>query len=132
MIKESIKLRAHHGMCLAFFEGKGYSENFTEHMQKILYAMQDNPKLQIVAESDVICSKCPNLKNGKCTDCDLVQEYDRQVLSLCGLKEPSKIKWNEFSKLVAKKIIVPGKREEICGSCQWTAICTQKETDYKF
>ena len=31
-----IKLRAHHGMCLAFFEGKGYSTGFTARMALIL------------------------------------------------------------------------------------------------
>lgn len=29
-------LRPHHGMCLAYFEGKGYSEGFTAHMQSML------------------------------------------------------------------------------------------------
>ena len=33
MVKKRIKLRAHHGMCLGFFEGKNYSKGFTEHMQ---------------------------------------------------------------------------------------------------
>ena len=31
--KDILKLRAHHGMCLAFFEGKGYSDTFTLHME---------------------------------------------------------------------------------------------------
>ncbi|MCC8051873.1 MAG: DUF1284 domain-containing protein [Clostridiales bacterium] len=31
-----ILLRAHHGMCLAYFEGKGYSKGFSAHMQKML------------------------------------------------------------------------------------------------
>ena len=35
-MKEPLKLRAHHGMCLAFFEGKGYSSAFTENMGKVL------------------------------------------------------------------------------------------------
>ncbi len=29
-------LRPHHGMCLAYFEGKGYSEGFSAHMQEML------------------------------------------------------------------------------------------------
>ena len=35
MKQEGLKIRAHHGMCLHFFEGKGYSNEFTAHMQKI-------------------------------------------------------------------------------------------------
>ena len=36
MEKQPILLRAHHGMCLAFFEGEGYSDLFVAHMGKIL------------------------------------------------------------------------------------------------
>ena len=45
-----IKLRAHHGMCLAFFDGKGYSAGFTAHMARILeYLEQENPTVTVVA-----------------------------------------------------------------------------------
>ncbi|MCD7883612.1 MAG: DUF1284 domain-containing protein [Lachnospiraceae bacterium] len=36
MKKRCIPLRPHHGMCLAYFEGKGYSEGFIAHMQNVL------------------------------------------------------------------------------------------------
>lgn len=69
-----IKLRAHHGMCLAFFEGKGYSAGFTAHMAWILeYLEQENPTVTVVAEADCICGGCPNLANGICESADLVQ-----------------------------------------------------------
>ena len=62
-----IKLRAHHGMCLAFFEGKGYSAGFTAHMARILeYLEQENPTVTVVAEADCICGGCPNLTDGRC------------------------------------------------------------------
>ena len=89
-----IKLRAHHGMCLAFFEGKGYSTGFTAHMARILeYLEQENPTVTVVAEADCICAACPHLANGICESADLVQSYDRQVLSLCGMEEHSPSDW---------------------------------------
>lgn len=58
-----IKLRAHHGMCLAFFEGKGYSTGFTAHMAQILeYLEQENPTVTVVAEADCICGGAPILQ----------------------------------------------------------------------
>ena len=66
-----IKLRAHHGMCLAFFEGKGYSAGFTAHMAQILeYLEQENPTVTVVAEADCICGGCPHLANGICESAD--------------------------------------------------------------
>ena len=38
--QNSICLRPHHGMCLAYFEGRGYSREFAEHMGKILDIME--------------------------------------------------------------------------------------------
>lgn len=127
MVKKRIELRAHHGMCLAFFEGKGYSKGFTEHMQAVYDSMKENPKLQIVINEDVICQKCPNLQEGVCKTQKLVQEYDRKVLSHCGLKEDAEISWAEFSALVKEHIIVSGRRKSICGNCQWNPICESKD-----
>ena len=127
-----IKLRAHHGMCLAFFEGKGYSAGFTAHMARILeYLEQENPTVTVVAEADCICGGCPNLTDGRCRKAALVQGYDRQVLSLCGMEEHSSLPWREFAARVAEYILSQGRRSEICGGCQWSSICKEKEALYR-
>lgn len=127
-----IKLRAHHGMCLAFFEGKGYSAGFTAHMARILeYLEQENPTVTVVAEADCICAACLHLANGICENAALVQGYDRQVLSLCGMGERSSLPWREFAARVAEYILSQGKRRDICGGCQWSSICKEKEALYR-
>lgn len=110
-------------MCLAFFKGEGYSNDFTDNMNNVLNLMSENPKLRIIAERDVICSECPNLSDGKCETYDLVQSYDNKVLSLCEINENDELYWKDFSKLVYEKIIAAGKREKICGSCEWNDMC---------
>ena len=127
-----IKLRAHHGMCLAFFEGKGYSAGFTAHMAQILeYLEQENPTVTVVAEADCICGGCPNLTDGRCRKAALVERYDKAVLALCGMGEHSILPWREFSARVAEYILSHGKRSEICGGCQWSSICKEKEALYR-
>lgn len=32
--EKPVALRPHHGMCLAYFVGKGYSDGFTIHMER--------------------------------------------------------------------------------------------------
>lgn len=132
MNKKELRLRAHHGMCLAFFEGKGYSAGFTAHMQGILERLeQENPSIVLVAAADCICSGCPNLTDGLCETADLVQNYDRQVLSLCSLRENDTLHWQTFSALVAERILSQGKRADICGNCQWATVCNEKEALYR-
>lgn len=121
------KIRAHHGMCLAFFEGKGYSSTFTAHMAEMKQLLTGNERVCIVAETDDICSACPNNCGGICTAQEKTAGYDRQVLALCGLTAGTVLEWQRFEELVKQKVLDAGKRKDICGDCQWDSICSKRE-----
>lgn len=129
MTDKIIRLRAHHGMCIAYFQGKGYSEVFTEHIKSTITQLKENPLLQLIASADVICEKCPNLleKRRKCKTSAFVLECDKKVLEFCGLTKNQIIPWNDFFKLVCERIIFPGKRTLICGQCQWNDLCSSSD-----
>ena len=93
-----MRVRPHHGMCLAFFEGKGYSGGFTAHMAQV--------RDRLLREDPEVCL-CP----------------DRSVLEQCGLKPGQRIRWSRFSRLVDEHILSSGSRETICGDCQWNELC---------
>ena len=99
-MKKIVRLRAHHGMCLAFFEGKGYSRGSTANMEKVKNCLKDETEVELCMEKDVICSACPNLKNGICATGDKVEKYDRMVLEACGFSEGVRVSWREFSRAV--------------------------------
>ncbi|NLC18461.1 MAG: DUF1284 domain-containing protein [Clostridiales bacterium] len=116
-------LRAHHGLCLYFFKGKGYSSEFAANMADIKSRLDKNPLVRIISGTDVICSKCPNNTGARCESEAKVAEYDRQVLSRCNLNDGDIMPFYDFRKLVYQNILLPGKREEICSDCQWTSLC---------
>ena len=60
MEKKRIPVRPHHGMCLAYFIGKGYSEGFSAHMEKMLHILEQDVSIRLVVSLDEICSACPN------------------------------------------------------------------------
>ena len=114
-----IKLRAHHGMCLAFFEGKGYSAGFTAHMAQVLeYLEQENPIIAVVAEADCICGSCPNLTDGRCRKAALVERYDKAVLALCGMGEHSILPWRAKS-AAAVNGAASAKKKRLCTVCDF-------------
>lgn len=124
MDKRIYKIRPHHGMCISFFRGKGYSSEFTDHMAKLVDAFSADPAVQIVTSADEICEKCPNnMGGGICQTEEKVARYDKGVLDLCGIKAGEVMPFSEFSSMVREKIILCGKREEICGDCEWSEIC---------
>ncbi|NCB94292.1 MAG: DUF1284 domain-containing protein [Clostridia bacterium] len=117
------KIRAHHGMCLFYFQGKGYSGEFVENMTKMKEIMGTNPRITLLGQTDDICRRCPSNIEGCCESAEKVARYDRGVLERTGLREGDELKWDEFEKLVIENILKVNKREEICGDCQWSSIC---------
>ena len=122
-------LRPHHGMCFQFYEGKGYSADFTDHMGKVIKELEADSEQKVVlkAETDIVCENCPNNEGGVCTTQDKVLRYDREVLKACGLGDGSEISFAEFIGLVKDRIIDAGIRGDICGDCSWDYICRAKQ-----
>lgn len=131
--KESVILRAHHGMCFYFFQGKGYSDDFTKNMSELKSFLDTiDPYVKVVAHDDAVCKNCPNLRRNTnnqesdefmCISADKVSGYDRAVLEALNLKENTVLKYSEFSKMVQENIIKKGFRTKICGDCMWNSIC---------
>ena len=83
-------------MCLSFFEGKGYSDTFTRHMGQVQKMLEANPGITVAAQSDMICEKCPNLKEGQCLSAGKVRSYDKEVLARCNLQENQEISFTDW------------------------------------
>ena len=122
-VKFEYSIRAHHGLCLNFFEQKGYSTEFIQNMQKIKNALEKNPTVKITSHTDVICGECPNNKFGVCSCEKKVKEYDRRVLLMCNISDGEIMPFLKFKDLIDKNILFKGKRKEICGNCEWDLLC---------
>ena len=120
------KIRAHHGVCLYFFQGKGYSGEFVENMGKMKAILEKNPEISLMDSPDDICAACPNRLTENCAE--KASRYDREVLRRCGLSVGERLPYREFSRKVIETILRPGKQAEICGDCQWSSLCRWEET----
>lgn len=118
-------LRAHHGMCLYFFRGKGYSGQFVENMGKMKAVLEENPTIRLMDSPDDICAACPNKVTEPCAK--KASRYDREVLRRCGLSVGDTLSYEDFSKKVVETILRPGVRGTICGDCQWSSLCHWEE-----
>ena len=118
------KLRPHHGLCIAFFEGKGYSAAFAENMKRVIAVLEANdPEVTLADSADVICAACPNDRGGVCESAEKVGRYDDAVLRLTGHACGDTLRWSEFRALADGRILSPGLLGEVCGDCQWYGIC---------
>ena len=120
---QAYPVRPHHGMCLAFFKGNGYSDGFTVHMKEMLELFLKDVPVKLTVKTDEICAACPNNRNGECLDRQKVEKYDRAVLAACNFSEGMEMSFYRFAETVQEKVILSGLREQICGDCQWNEIC---------
>lgn len=122
---KTYNIRAHHGMCLTFFQGKGYSGDFVENMGAMKKILEQNPLIRLVEGYDDVCAACPNKLAETCAE--KASRYDREVLRRCGLSVGDTLPYREFSQKVIETILRPGLRGSICGDCQWSGLCRWKE-----
>ena len=120
-----INLRAHHGMCMYFFQGKGYSGVFVENMGAMKEILEENPLVRLLEGYDDVCAACPNKQTETCTE--KAFRYDREVLRRCGLSVGDTLPYRDFSENVIETILRPGLRGAICGDCQWSSLCHWEE-----
>ncbi|MCC8141631.1 MAG: DUF1284 domain-containing protein [Lachnospiraceae bacterium] len=133
-----IPLRPHHGMCLAYFEGKGYSQGFTSHMQGILDLLTKDAErgeteslVCLTIGTDVICEACPHNENGICSADEKVSGYDRKVLELCDLTPGETMPFYKLASRVQSEILSPEKRKSVCSGCQWEKLCEGKRSRWE-
>ncbi|CAH2212545.1 DUF1284 domain-containing protein [Tepidibacter aestuarii] len=116
-----MKLRAHHIFCIQGYIGKGYDEDFTHNMDKIVKHLKSNPKAKItITDSiDCICSKCPNnINNSNCQTQDKVTALDSKVIDLLNLEKDKTYTYNELLEILKNNLSIE-KFSRICSSCQW-------------
>ncbi|MBP0974189.1 MAG: DUF1284 domain-containing protein [Oscillospiraceae bacterium] len=121
-----MKLRPHHLLCIGFFEGKGYSPAFVQHMTRIIaYLEQTAPPVTLTCACDVICQACPHCRDGICETAEKVLRYDKAVLSCCGLQEGDTLPYPLLREHVAAEILAKHRLSGVCGDCSWFSVCRQ-------
>ena len=124
-MKEPWPMRPHHGLCLNFFTGKGYSDAFVKNMTAVSMELKMNPGGKIVLHSgmDLLCRSCPHSINEICETEQKVARYDQKCLAFSGLHDGQILSWREFQQRVVEKIILPGLHTGICADCCWISVC---------
>lgn len=117
-------LRGHHLICLHFFNGEGYSQEFITNLKETLQETGHAP-VDICSGADEVCTKCPYLKDSSCHYDKNAEEdiraMDKKALELLNLPAGSKEDWNDI------RNAVPGIFNQwyvsYCKSCDWLKVC---------
>ena len=115
------KLRGHHLICLNFFRGEGYSEDFIKN----IYAIVEKEKLEIVEGPDEVCARCPYLEDNKCSSNEYTDEkillQDKEALRLLGFKPGQTVDWKIISARLSG--IMEEWKVRFCLDCGYLKVC---------
>ena len=119
-------LRLHHALCALFFEGKGYSQAFLESMTAFL--AQPNQLVQLTTGCDTLCQACPHNRDEICDDEAKVSLFDQRTLNLTGtdFETDQPIPLHDLCQRACVAILQQGLLAEVCGECEWAALCQEK------
>jgi hypothetical protein len=117
-----MKLRGHHLICLHFFRGKGYNEDFRENLSNLLTGIE-RKEIIVTTSADDVCKKCPYLKDGLCNyennaENEII-EMDKRAITLLGIRQEN-VKWREIKEklpLIFKGWMI------YCKDCDWADDC---------
>ena len=129
MTSPPVRLRGHHFICLQFFRGEGYSEEFVANLTELLERIAIESAL-VVADADDVCSACPELGPDRlCASSDAggddeIRRIDAIALALLELVPGDRIMLAEARERLAADAIGVGQwRAEACDGCAWESVC---------
>lgn len=122
-----IELRPHHLLCTQGYSGKGYSLEFVNNMDKIIYSLRNSDvDIDLTFKADNICTSCPNLNvDNKCKSEDKISAMDSKVIKYFNLEEKV-YNYNEITSYINNNINLEI-MNDICGSCEWYPISNCKK-----
>ncbi len=126
-MKEILKIRAHHLLCIQGFQGYGYNKDFVKNMTEVIKNIDSNPEVEIITECDIICSCCPHNVEGVCqkefNSVKKAKDMDIQVLRKLNLKDGTRGRVRDFLFFVNTKLKNTLDVQDICGKCEWRKKC---------
>ncbi|RCS23692.1 DUF1284 domain-containing protein [Phyllobacterium salinisoli] len=126
----TIRLRAHHLLCMLTYVGKGYSPAFTANYDVIAGRLSAGEDILLVAGPDDICA--PLLGDEDC-HCHRPSVIERDVEATKALSSllartfgtGSRIVLDEKMLATMRSAFATGKTRQACRECEWSELCRQ-------
>lgn len=120
-----IAFRPHHFLCALCFQGKGYTPEFVANFAAILAFLETAQGKQIninvVEQTDNICSPCPHKRGKACTSQEKINFLDQNHGRVLNLKAGDRLTWEQAKQRIAEKVTMQD-FHTMCATCQWKTL----------
>ncbi|TIQ28974.1 MAG: DUF1284 domain-containing protein [Mesorhizobium sp.] len=124
----TIRLRAHHLLCLLTYVGKGYSPAFTANYDKVVGRLGEGEAVLIVSGPDDICAPMLDEPEPHCLR-ESAAERDglaaRDVGALLGrpVQAGDRLVLDTASLARMRTAFSSGQTRQACSGCEWSGLC---------
>ncbi|WP_027055727.1 DUF1284 domain-containing protein [Mesorhizobium erdmanii] len=125
----TIRLRAHHLLCLLTYVGKGYSPAFTANYDAIAERLSRGEDILLVSGPDDVCAPLLDEPELHCLN-DSVIERDRLaardvgVLLARPIRAGARLSLDAATLASLRAAFSAGVTREACQGCEWASLCT--------
>jgi uncharacterized protein len=124
----TVRLRAHHLLCMLTYVGKGYSPAFVENYEVVASRLSAGEEIELVAGPDDICGPLTADLEAHCHGAGVI-ERDREaadaVARLIGSPLPPGARFKPSADLLTRlrKTFATGEIRTACLGCEWSGLC---------
>ncbi|MBA3040470.1 MAG: DUF1284 domain-containing protein [Alphaproteobacteria bacterium] len=124
----TVRLRAHHLLCMLTYVGKGYSPAFVENYEAIAARLSAGEEIELVAGPDDICGPLAGDPDAHCHGESVVgrdQAATEAVARLLGSPLFPGARITPGASLLARlrKTFATGEIRTACSGCEWSDLC---------
>ncbi|QLF69692.1 DUF1284 domain-containing protein [Peteryoungia desertarenae] len=124
----TVRLRAHHLLCMLTYVGKGYSPAFVENYEAIAARLSAGEEIELVAGPDDICGPLLQSPEAHCLGPSVIERdlaAADAIARLIGSPLPLGSRITPTPTLLARlrKTFATGEIRKACSGCEWSGLC---------
>ena len=124
----TIRLRAHHLLCLLTYVGKGYSPAFTANYDQVVKRLGEGEAVVIVSGPDDICAPLLGEPDPHCLRQSAAERDGlaaRDVGALLGrpIEDGDRFALDASSLAAMRNAFSAGLTRQACSGCEWSGLC---------
>ena len=125
----SIRLRAHHLLCMLTFAGEGYTPDFVANFAAIVARIGAGEAVELVDGPDDVCAPLAVTADTHCDE-PSVRRRDRDALRALAVAEPPlsverPLLLDAAAIAVLRAQFAAGTIRPACAGCEWYALCSE-------
>ncbi|MER9583331.1 DUF1284 domain-containing protein [Mesorhizobium sp. M0276] len=125
----TIRLRAHHLLCLLTYVGKGYSPAFTANYDGIAERLSRGEGILLVSSPDDVCGPLldepePHCLNESVFERDRLAAQDLEELLARPIRVGASLDLDASMLARMRQAFSAGRVRKACGGCEWSGLCS--------